>query len=505
MLAAARGLVLLAALAGPLLAETPRYFVIRVVDEATGRGVPLVELKTVHNTAYYTDSAGIIAFHEPGLMDQAVYFHVRSHGYEYPKDGFGYQGAQLKITAGGQATLKLARRNIAERIYRVTGAGIYRDSQLVGAPVPLKAPVLNAQVFGSDSVVNAIYRGKVYWFWGDTNRPSYPLGNFHVPGAVSALPVDGGLDPARGVDLEYFVDEAGFAKPMAQMPGKGPTWIDGLVTLREAESGAERLFAAYAKVRPPLEVYRRGLVEFDPQSKAFRHVADIDLKTPLYPHGHPSHHVFQGRPYVVFGNPFPLVRVPASADALQDGDAYEAFTCLKAGSREESLEVERVEGEVVFTWKPNTIRWTPKLEARLIREGKLAAEEGLFQLRGDDGKPVLIHSGSVAWNKYRRRWIMIGLQAFGSSPLGEVWYAEAETLTGPWRHPRKIVTHEKYSFYNPKHHPMFDQDGGRVIYFEGTYTNTFSGNDEQTPRYNYNQIMYRLDLSDPRLRPSALK
>ena len=46
---------------------------------------------------------------------------------------------------------------------------------------------------------------------------------------------------------------------------------------------------------------------------------------------------------------------------------------------------------------------------------------------------------------------------------------------------------------------MFDQDGGRLIYFEGTYTHTFSGNDNATPRYDYNQIMYRLDLADPRL------
>ena len=46
---------------------------------------------------------------------------------------------------------------------------------------------------------------------------------------------------------------------------------------------------------------------------------------------------------------------------------------------------------------------------------------------------------------------------------------------------------------------VFDEDGGRVIYFEGTYVNTFSGNPEKTPGYDYNQIMYRLDLADPRL------
>ena len=58
----------------------------------------------------------------------------------------------------------------------------------------------------------------------------------------------------------------------------------------------------------------------------------------------------------------------------------------------------------------------------------------------------------------------------------------------------------KYSFYNPKQHPMFDTDNGRTIFFEGTYTSMFSGNPDRTPRYNYNQVMYKLDLSDPRLK-----
>jgi hypothetical protein len=39
-----------------------------------------------------------------------------------------------------------------------------------------------------------------------------------------------------------------------------------------------------------------------------------------------------------------------------------------------------------------------------------------------------------------------------------------------------------------------------VIYLEGSYGNTFSGNPHPTPYYNYNQIMYRLDLADPRLK-----
>ena len=84
--------------------------------------------------------------------------------------------------------------------------------------------------------------------------------------------------------------------------------------------------------------------------------------------------------------------------------------------------------------------------------------------------------------------------------LGEIWYAEAHHPTGPFRKARKIVTHEQYSFYNPAHHDFLDQDGGRTIFFEGTYTAEFSGNKNPTPRYDYNQIMYQLDLDDERLK-----
>jgi hypothetical protein len=86
------------------------------------------------------------------------------------------------------------------------------------------------------------------------------------------------------------------------------------------------------------------------------------------------------------------------------------------------------------------------------------------------------------------------------SYLGEVWYAEAERPEGPWRRAVKIVTHDRYTFYNVKHHPLFDRRGGREIYFEGTYTAQFSGSKDPTPRYDYNQIMYRLDLGDERLK-----
>ena len=104
---------------------------------------------------YVTDSRGIVAFDEPGLMGRKVFFAVKSHGYEYPGDGFGFRGKALDVVSGGRGRVEIKRVNIAERLYRMTGAGIYRDSVLVGDKVPIAEPVLNAQVFGSDSVLNA--------------------------------------------------------------------------------------------------------------------------------------------------------------------------------------------------------------------------------------------------------------------------------------------------------------------------------------------------------------
>ncbi len=486
-----------------LAPDVPQPFAITVVDEQTGRGVPLVELRTVNDIVLVTDSQGVAAFLEPGLMDQTVYFHIKSHGYESPKDGFGYRGKALKIKPGGRAELKVHRINIAERLYRVTGGGIYRDSLLVGRDVPLSHPALNGQVLGSDSVVNAVYKGKIHWFWGDTNRPSYPLGNFHVPGATSRLPSEGGLDPERGIDLTYYLDPNGFAKPTCKMPGDGPTWIGGLTVLRNPDNGQERMFASYAKIRGFLEAYERGIVEWNDQDHQFEKVHTFPLDAPARPDGHPFPYTQDGVEYVYFAHPFPLTRVLATPEAFLDLSQYETFTCLEPGSRLDDLRVDRDgQGRVRYGWKRNTPAVGPGEQIRLIQAGKLKADEALLALHDvESGKPVTAHSGSVYWNPYRKRWIMISVQTGGSTSfLGEVWYAEADTPVGPWAYARKVVTHDKYTFYNPKQHPMLDKEGGRIIFFEGTYAETFSGNPVKTPRYDYNQVLYKLDLDDPRLR-----
>ena len=493
--------VLLLLLSPPSLsAAPPGVFQIQVVDEQTGRGVPLVELRTVHDTRFVTDSAGYVALRDPELLGQMVHFGVRSHGYEFPKDGFGYRGRALKVTGGGEELLKIKRLNIAERLYRVTGAGIYADSVLLGHPSPIQQPLLNAQVAGSDSVVMAVYRGKIHWFWGDTNRLRYPLGNFQVTGATSKLPSDGGLDPAVGVNFDYFTGDDGFARPMAKMPGEGPTWIFGAVVLKDA-GGRERLFTGYEKVRPPLEIYERGLCEFDDDRREFVKVKSFDKDVPLHLHGHPFAHTVSGVEYVYFGDPYPVMRVRATADALLDLSQYEAFTCLVPGSRDKSAQVERdSNGKVIWGWKRDTAAITWSLQESLVKQKQLRPDEVWLKLTDvDSGKVIEAHRGSVTWNPHRRRWVLITTQVRGTSMLGEVWYCEADQPEGPWINAKKIVTHDKYSFYNPKQHPQFAAGDGRFVFFEGTYTQMFSGNTDPTPRYEYNQIMYRLDLADPRL------
>jgi len=118
------------------------------------------------------------------------------------------------------------------------------------------------------------------------------------------------------------------------------------------------------------------------------------------------------------------------------------------------------------------------------------------------GETIEAHGASSrTWNAYRQRFSEIVQQIGGASSfLGDVWYAEGDTPMGPWVYARKVVTHDDYTFYNPRQHPFFDQQDGRRIYFEGTYVTTFaSQNAVPTPRYEYNQVMYRLDPDDPQL------
>lgn len=431
---------------------------IEVVEEGSGWPVPLVELRTTHQSRFITDNAGLIAFDAPELMGRETWFDVIGHGYEVPRDGFGYRGVRLTPAPGKTLRVKVQRSIIARRIGRLTGAGLFAESQKLGREVGRT----ESEIVGCDSVQNAVHRNRLYWFWGDTTLARYPLGIFDGTGATTALQPLASFEPPLKLELDYFRDTNGSPRAIARLPGTGPTWVTGTVSLPD-RSGTPRLVCSYVKVKPPLEAYEWSLAVWNEQTAGFEKLRTVWTQSesqpnpPAVPQGHP---VFWndagGRRWLLFGNPLPSLRCPATFEAWQDSAQWEVL------QPQETIPAAGV-GESV---RPHTGA----------------------------------HSGSIAWNAWRKRWVAVFMQAFGKpSALGELWYAEADAPTGPWGPAVKVLSHENYTFYNPKLHPEFTPGDSPILLFEGTYTMQFADHAAPTPRYDYNQILYRLDLDDSRL------
>ncbi len=472
-------------------------FAINVYDADTGRGVPLVELRTGDGLSYYTDSAGRIAFYEPDLMDTSVYFNVKSYGYNAPAGG----GVSLFTQSDGTANIFIERVNIAQRMYRITGGGIYRDSVLLEEPVPLANPLITGLVLGQDTVDMAEYNGKLFWLWGDTERPAYPLGNFKTSSATSQIPGLGGLSPEVGVDLTYFVNDSGFSKEMFPRSDAGLVWMNSLVSVND-ESGTERLLGSYSVISGAA-AGENGIAIFNDNTETFETLT-------IFQNWHNitiSGQVHKKDGYVYAGWPCPVVRIKADLDSFADPSSYESYSCLKEGSAydDDSSQVDRdASNNIIWDWKTNTApinddRWETIRNAGLVTQ----AEAWNWMTDVETGDHILLAGGSAGYDPYRDCWIMIGQQKFGKTFLGEVWVSAAPSPEGPWRKARKVVTHwspeDVYTFYNVAYHPEFNQENGQLIYFEGTYVTTYTGNENPTPRYDYNQVMYQLDLADSRL------
>ncbi|MBL8891162.1 MAG: hypothetical protein JNL67_14360 [Planctomycetaceae bacterium] len=464
---------------------TSTYFGLRAIDQDTGGGIPLVRFKTTSNIALWSDSQGYAAFNEPGLMNTEVYFEADSPGYEAVADGFGFRGVRVTPQAGKIAEVRLKRNNLAERIGRVTGQGIFRDSELLGIAVPRNSNSLQAGVTGSDSVQMVPYRGRLFWLWGDTNFANYPLGNFHVTAATSPLPRSDSFPNVNDIALEYFTDSStGRAKKMLPTTTPGAVWLFGMVNLKEGE--AETLVGHYSRHLRLGEMVEHGIATFDDATQQFQIQATFELSNKWQiPSGQAFRHQDSDGDFVYFADPFPVTRVPARLEAFCDPQQYQAFAWDSSTQ--------------AYHWQSTEPPIRQADEKIRVASRKMPSTSARFQvIDRDTSRPVMIHRASINWNDYRHCWIMIGCESNPSgvpSHLGEIWYAEAPELTGPWTSATKIATHPGYSFYNPRHHTVWDQADGRYIYFEGTYTQTFSGNQAATPRYEYNQLLYRLDLA----------
>ncbi|MHA3771018.1 hypothetical protein ACXR0O_05705 [Verrucomicrobiota bacterium sgz303538] len=427
---------------------------IEIVEKGSGWPVPLVELRTTHNVRLVTDNAGVIAVDLPELMGRETWFSVIGHGYEVPADGFGLRGVRLTPEPGKSLKVEVTRKNIAKRLGRLTGAGIFAESQKLGRDLDWR----ESGVFGCDSVQNAVHRGKMFWAWGDTTLPFYSLGVFDMSSATTAVQPLSSFEPPLRLVFDHFRDSKGIPRGVAKMPGSGPTWVSAYVSLPD-KTGTPRLVGTYSKIRNHLETYEFGLCAWNDAAEKFEQARVIWTKSeatpkhPPVPDGHPAFWKdAEGKEWVLFGNPLPTLRCPATFEAWQDPSTWEV----------------------------------------------LQPQESLIS--ATDGKPVKPHSGSIAWNPYRKRWVTVFMQNFGKpSAFGELWYAEADSPTGPWGKAVKVLTHENYTFYNPRLHPEFTPADSPVLLFEGTYTREFADHQQPTPRYDYNQMLYRLDLDDPAL------
>ncbi|HWB04944.1 MAG TPA: hypothetical protein VG796_18085 [Verrucomicrobiales bacterium] len=430
---------------------------IEVVEKGSGWPVPLVELRTTNSIRFVTDNAGLIAFDVPDLMGQEVFFDVHGHGYEVKPDGFGIRGVRLTPAPGKTLKVEVERRIIAKRIGRLTGGGLFAESQKLG----LAGDWRDGPLLGSDSVQNAVHRDKMFWAWGDTVLAYYKLGVFDMTSATTAIRPLTSFEPPLRLKLDYFLDDKGRPRGVAKMPGTGPTWVTAYVSLPD-KNRASHLVGSYMKIRNHLEVYETGLCVWNDSNSQFDKLrtlwtkSDSKSKPPPRPDGHPAlWKDAAGKEWVYFGISLPTLRCPATFEAWQDQSTWENLT----------------------------------------------PQENLPSAA--DGKPVKPHSGSIAWNAFRKRWVTVFMENFGKpSVFGELWYAEADAPAGPWGKAVKVLTHDNYTFYNPRLHPEFTPDGSPILLFEGTYTAEFADRPEPTPRYNYNQMLYRLDLDDSALKPA---
>ena len=229
---------------------------------------------------------------------------------------------------------------------------------LTGDDVPIREPLLNGQVFGQDSVVNAVYQGKIYWFWGDTNRPDYPLGNFHVPGAISELPGQRRARARGRRQLELLRRRpAASPGPRPRCPAKARPGSRAWSSSRIGD-GASGCSPSTPRSARCSRSTSAGSREFNPQTQRFEKVAQFPAAAAYrgeYPDGHPFLYQDHGVEYVYYANPYPLIRVPADPEQLKTDRVLRGVYVPEARHRLAQQQFDRgPDGVLRYGWKTNT-------------------------------------------------------------------------------------------------------------------------------------------------------
>lgn len=459
-----------------------QMFTLLVTDRVTGRALPGAIVITPHRT-YVTDSSGAAAIYETGLMNTHASIALAA-------DGYMLAPASVDVVPGLTRTLSIEPDpdQIAVRLYRLNGPGIFRDRVLLGQST---SQGVNADMMSQDGPMTAVYRGNLYWTFGDTNHQRADHSNYRGSAASSSLTAD----PERWFPLTYVhqIDgrEAAIA-PTSEFDHAGAlAWPGGLVGVPDAQ-GIERLYSTFGIIENAWDTVAIGVGRYNDTTHIFERKAWLDLAKPSRPGAH-AFEVSDGmQSYLHYEN---LTRIPATEAGLLDQDGYQTFTALDADGNA----ARDATGRIRYAWKPQTAELTASnaASAGAARDELLSGH--LREARSTAGAPhaIPIVASARDYDPYRKRYVEIITEEQNQFIARDAtWYAEGDTPMGPWVYARRITGRGSRSIYNPTILPLQKNDGAQ-LFFAAVYSNSYVPV-PPLPYYNYSVVMHMLDVSDLR-------
>ncbi len=492
---------------------------VKVLDDVSGVPLPGAVLTRLDKrSVYVSDNKGMVALHEQDRQNLVTQFKVEAPGYQ----SIASQGINLTPGASEQAIeLVPQAEQVAQRLYRMTGVGLERETHLLGtaAPSPTDTKLINADVLGQDGPMATLYTKagsteKVFWTFGDTRHPNHDNDNLAGSGATSdKIPTD--LNTS--LPLTYYKTDTvpGFARERSVVAKAdfSPTinaarWPFGLSTIDN------RLYTWVTIVNTsgtPWTFYPIAVGVFDDATNRFTKLGEIphesDATNPNFTTpGEHSFKVKEGATEYLHSGGFmqrsngvkeTLIRVRAAQDALIPSTTfpkgeYEEYTPYKADGT-----VDRPSGRPIYAWKKQIN--DPVLNTGLNADERLVGQMRVLGGAGGSTGPILQHKSTRQFNTYRNRYVNVFNQ-WGSS--SSMYYSEADTPVGPWAWGRRIVNQAAntnppsrgFDLYNPHLLPFYGQ--GKTLYFAAVFAHAFANTWEPIPRYDYNVVMNRLKLTD---------
>jgi hypothetical protein len=282
-----------------------------------------------------------------------------------------------------------------------------------------------------------------------------------------------------------------------------PVWIGGIVSLN-----ASGMFAFFTKggmtaTSWGLLKWNEGLSRFD--LAWIRNTTDdqMSLEMKLKAGLNGAQSSFDGDGNILFTSAYASIRTKATEEGLMNLDSYEAFTALLPGSTMTKPVLDRSSGKLRYAWRTGAPPLTESDEQELLRQGLMDKSELWISLKQKTTDTLIVlRRGSTHWNRKLQAWLLLS-----SGNPGTIWAAKSERPEGPYREAVLVATHNSTgsgrsddsdkatNFYNPTQHVFFDEDEGETIYFSGTFVTSFAPQHFATARYDYNSIMYRINVS----------